>query len=130
MGMAPGHEFSMEKAAFKLNSDYMDVMGGPKSACFAEFKRIFVAGIKAARANAQVALGLVEIMMYQSNFPCFTGSRYGKGISLKRFEGRLMLDVPDSKIEKKALHLIDNAMNHTGTVLYDKFQYHSNGYIP
>jgi len=130
MGMAPGHEFSFEKAPFKLVNDYMDVMGGPKSECFAEFKRLFVSGFEAARANAQVALGLVEIMMYKSNFPCFTGSRYGNGISLKRFESRLMLDVPDNKIKKKAQHLIDNAMNHTGTVLYDKFQHYSNGYIP
>jgi len=130
MGMAPGHEFSMEKAAFKLNEDYMDLMGGPTSECFKEFKRLFVAGFEAARANAQVALGLVEIMMYKSNFPCFTGNRYGKGISLRRFESRLMLDVPDKNVRKKAMHLIDNAMNHTGTVLYDMFQYYSNGYIP
>jgi len=107
MGMAPGHEFSFEKAPFKLVNDYMDVMGGPKSECFKEFKRLFVSGFEAARANAQVALGLVEIMMYKSNFPCFTGSRYGNGVSLKRFESRLMLDVPDVKIKKKALNLIE-----------------------
>lgn len=107
MGMAPGHEFSFEKAPFKLTAEYMDVMGGKNSQCFAEFKNLFVQGFEAARANAQVALGLVEIMMYKSNFPCFTGSRYGHGISLKRFEHRLMLDVPDSKIKKKALGLIE-----------------------
>lgn len=106
MGMAPGHEFSMERAPFKLTADYVEVMGGRKSACFAEFERLFVAGFEAARANSQVALGLVEIMMYKSNFPCFTGSRYGNGISLKKFEDRLMLDVSDAKIKKKALHLI------------------------
>lgn len=130
MGMAPGHEWSLEKAPFKLTGEYVDVMGGSKSACFAEYKRLFVAGFEAARANAQVALGLVEIMMYKSNFPCFSGSRYGNGISLKRFEDRLMLAVPENKVKKKALGLISTAMQHTGTVLYDKFQYHSNGYIP
>lgn len=130
MGMAPGNEFSLEKAPFKLTGEYLEVMGGSKSSCFADFKRLFVAGFEAARANAQVALGLVEITMYKSNFPCFTGSKYGNGISLKRFQDRLMLDVPDGKIKKKALALVSSASQHTGTVLYDKFQYHSNGYIP
>ena len=128
MGMAPGHEFSMERAPFKLTKDYMDVMGGPKSECFAEFKRLFVAGFEAARANALVALGLVEIMMYKSNYPCFSGSRYGGGVTLKRFEERLMLHDPDSKVKKFALHLIDASMDNTGTHLYDLFQQHSNGY--
>lgn len=128
MGMAPGHEFSMERAPFKFTLEYLDVMGGRKSECFAEFKRHFVDGFQAARSNSQIALGLVEIMMYKSNFPCFTGSRYGNGVSLKRFEKRLMLNVPDHKVRKSVLKLIDKSLNHTGTNLYDKFQKYSNGY--
>jgi len=127
-GMAPGHEFSIERAPFKLTRDYMDVMDGEKSECFTEFKRLFVAGFEAARASSQVALGLVEIMMYKSNYPCFTGSRYGNGIALKRFEERLMLSTPDQKIRKKALNLILHSIEHTGTKAYDKFQHMTNGY--
>jgi len=78
-GMAPGHEWSLERAPFKLTQDYIDVMGGEHSSTFADFKRLFVAGFEAARANSQIALGLVDIMMYQSNFPCFSGARYGGG---------------------------------------------------
>mmetsp|Transcript_22047 Transcript_22047/g.40446 ORF Transcript_22047/g.40446 Transcript_22047/m.40446 type:complete len:85 (+) Transcript_22047:1393-1647(+) len=66
-------------------------------------------------------------MMYKSNYPCFTGTRYGGGVSLKRFEKRLMLDVPDVKVGKKALQLIINSVDSTGTKLYDVFQNHSNG---
>jgi phosphatidylinositol 4-kinase A len=128
MGMAPGHEFSMERAPFKFTQEYLDVMGGPGSECFAEFKRLFVAGFKEARKNSQIALGLVEIMMYKSKYPCFSGSRYGNGISLKRFEKRLMLDVPDKHIENRALGLLHNANNHRGTRMYDSFQQYSNGY--
>lgn len=130
MGMAPGHACSLEKAPFKLVQDYMDVMGGKKSACFEEFKRLFVAGFEAARKNSQIALGLIEIMMYKSNFPCFSGSRYGGGVAIKNFEKKLMLAVPDHKIKKKVLALIKAAKCATGTILYDKFQYHSNGYLP
>ncbi|KAL7512375.1 hypothetical protein ACHAXN_010599 [Cyclotella atomus] len=126
-GMAPGHEWSFERAPFKLTKDYIDVMGGIGSECFKEFQKLFVDGFKAARSNSLTALGLVEIMMYKSNYPCFTGTRYGGGVSLKRFEKRLMLDVPDNKIEKKALKLIKASIEHQGTKVYDVFQYYSNG---
>lgn len=126
-GMAPGHDFSMERAPFKLTKDYMDVMGGPSGESFKEFQKLFVDGFKAARSNSLTALGLVEIMMYKSNYPCFTGTRYGGGVSLKRFEKRLMLDVPEAKVGKKASHLISSSMDSTGTKLYDVFQNHSNG---
>ncbi|KAL9188958.1 hypothetical protein ACHAXT_011448 [Thalassiosira profunda] len=126
-GMAPGHEWSLERAPFKLTRDYLDVMGGTESECFKEFQKLFVDGFKAARSNSLTALGLVEIMMYKSNYPCFTGTRYGGGVSLKRFEKRLMLDVPDRKVEKKAMQLIASSIDSPGTKIYDVFQYHSNG---
>jgi len=126
-GMAPGHEWSFERAPFKLTQDYVDVMGGIGSESFKEFSTLFVNGFKAARSNSLTALGLVEIMMYKSNYPCFTGTRYGGGVSLKRFEKRLMLDVPDNKVDKKARKLIHNSIDSMGTKLYDVFQYHSNG---
>eukprot|EP00549_Striatella_unipunctata_P000735 CAMPEP_0118715824 /NCGR_PEP_ID=MMETSP0800-20121206/27125_1 /TAXON_ID=210618 ORGANISM="Striatella unipunctata, Strain CCMP2910" /NCGR_SAMPLE_ID=MMETSP0800 /ASSEMBLY_ACC=CAM_ASM_000638 /LENGTH=531 /DNA_ID=CAMNT_0006622107 /DNA_START=166 /DNA_END=1761 /DNA_ORIENTATION=+ len=128
MGMAPGHEASMERAAFKLTKEYIEVMDGEGSECFEEFCRLFVEGFLAARANSQIALGLVEIMMYRSNYPCFSGSRYGNGVALKRFEERLMLRVPENKVKARAFGLIKQAKNHLGTRLYDKFQKFSNGY--
>jgi len=126
-GMAPGHEWSLERAPFKLTKDYIDVMGGVTSGCFKEFQKLFVDGFKAARSNSLTALGLVEIMMYKSNYPCFTGTRYGGGVSLKRFEKRLMLDIPDSKVEKKAHQLITSSIDSSGTKVYDIFQKYSNG---
>ena len=126
-GMAPGHEWSFERAPFKLTKDYIDVMGGTTSECFKEFTKLFVDGFKAARSNSLTALGLVEIMMYKSNYPCFTGTRYGGGVSLKRFEKRLMLDVPDNKVDRKARQLIHSSIDSPGTKIYDVFQKYSNG---
>lgn len=128
MGMAPGHEFSMERAPFKLTKEYIEVMDGMDGECYKEFVGLFVKGLQAARKNSQIALGLVEITMFQSNYPCFSGVRYGNGVSLQRFEKRLMLDVPDDKVEMRAKHLIDLAGDHWGTRAYDKFQHWSNGY--
>ena len=121
----------MERAPFKFTKEYLEVMGGFESDCYKEFERLFVEGFKVARANSQIALGLIEIMMYKSNYPCFEGRRYGRGVSLKRFEKRLMLSgrtVKEKQVEKKARRLIKCAYNHTGTTLYDAFQKWSNGY--
>ena len=60
MGMCVGHEFTMERAPFKLTEEYVEVMGGPNSECYEEFQRLFVEGIKEARNKCQIALGLVE----------------------------------------------------------------------
>jgi phosphatidylinositol 4-kinase A len=128
MGMAPGHEFSMERAPFKFTKEYVEVLGGVTDKCYQEFERLFVEGFKVARQNSQIALGLVEIMMHQSNYPCFSGWRYGHGIALRRFEKRLMLSVPEDKIERRAKALISKARDHWGTNAYDKFQKWSNGY--
>lgn len=106
MGMAPGHEFSFERAPFKLTKEYVEVMGGLNSEGFNEFKRLFVTGFELARKNSLIGLGLVEIMMYKSNYPCFTGWRYGNGVALKRFEKRLMLGIPESRVKAKAEALI------------------------
>jgi len=128
MGMCVGHEFTMERAPFKLTEEYVEVMGGANSEVYQEFKRLFVEGLVEARNKCQIALGLVEIMMYQSNYPCFSGRRYGGGKALKGFRERLMLDIPDDQVEAKAMRLIDRARDHWGTRAYDSFQQWSNGY--
>jgi phosphatidylinositol 4-kinase len=128
LGMAPGHEFSFERAPFKLTKEYVEVMGGVNSDCYKEFERLFVAGFEEARKNYQIALGLVEIMMFQSNYPCFSGWRYGGGKALARFEKRLMLDVPEKQVKRRALKLIRRSKQHFGTYLYDAFQKATNGY--
>eukprot|EP00797_Seminavis_robusta_P033699 Sro78_g042320.1 Phosphatidylinositol 4-kinase beta (981) ;mRNA; r:25167-28488 len=128
MGMNVAHEFTFERSPFKLTPEYVEVMGGPRSKCFQEFKKLFVAGFKEARKNAQLALGLVEIMMYKSNFPCFSGWRYGNGVALTKFQKRLMVWTPDRLVEREALRLVNSARGHLGTYLYDCFQKATNGY--
>jgi phosphatidylinositol 4-kinase len=129
-GMAPGHEFSMERAPFKLTKEYVDVLGGPKSPKYEEFKNLFLSGFRAARESSQIAIGLISIMMYRSNYPCFSGFRYGGNVAIDRFKKRLMLDVPDDRIDARARALVDSSYNHKGTVWYDDFQLMTNGIAP
>merc|ERR1712232_1120069 len=55
----------------------------------------------------------VEIMMYQSKYPCFSGRRYGGGQALHGFRKRLMLDVPEYMVEKKVKALIKRSLGYT-----------------
>ena len=126
-GMNVGHEFTLERAPFKLTEEYVEVMGGTSGSAYLEFQKLFVEGMVEARSKCQIALGMVEIMMYQSNYPCFSGRRYGGGQALLGFRERLMLDVPDEQVEAKVLALIETARDHWGTRAYDKFQEWSNG---
>ena len=126
-GMNVGHEFTFERAPFKLTEEYVEVMDGTDGEAYQEFQRLFVEGMVEARSKCQIALGMVEIMMYESNYPCFSGRRYGGGQALRGFRERLMLDVPDHQVEPKARALIEAARDHWGTRAYDKFQEWSNG---
>lgn len=127
LGLAPGNDFSLERAPFKLTKEYVEVMGGIGSDGYREFERLFVEGFLVARKNSQIALGMVEIMMYKSNYPCFSG-KHGGGKALVGFEKRLMIHVPDKKVKRKALKLIRKSRQHMGTYLYDVFQKATNGY--
>ena len=127
-GMAPGHEWSFERAPFKLTQEYVDVLDGYGSPKFRQFTNLIVQGFMAARASSQIALGLVEIMMHRSNFPCFTGIRYGGDVALNRFRNRLMLHITDEKVLiSKVKGLVDRSYNHRGTKCYDLFQFYTNG---
>jgi len=127
-GMAPGHEFSMEQAPFKLTKEYIDVLDGYGSPKFQEFTNLIVQGFMAARGSSQIALGLVEIMMHRSNYPCFSGIRYGGEVALTRFKRRLMLHITDERVlMSRAKKLVKDSYDHWGTALYDKFQNATNG---
>mmetsp|Transcript_6258 Transcript_6258/g.15485 ORF Transcript_6258/g.15485 Transcript_6258/m.15485 type:complete len:1206 (-) Transcript_6258:200-3817(-) len=128
LGMNVAHEFTFERAPFKLTEEYVEVMGGTNGEAYKEFQRLFVEGMIEARSKCRIALGLVEIMMHKSNYPCFSGRRYGGNQAYLGFRKRLMLDVPDGRVESEARALIHSARNHLGTRLYDSFQNWTNGY--
>lgn len=75
-GLAPGKQFSMETAPWKLNKDLADVMGGIHSDHYADYRNRCVQAFLLARKHARQIMTLMEIMQFQSNFPCF---RYVQG---------------------------------------------------
>lgn len=51
-----------EQSPFKLTPEFVDVMGGPESELFLEYKTLLLAGLKAARKQQDRIVNIVEIM--------------------------------------------------------------------
>lgn len=65
----------MERAAFKLTAEYVEVLGGKESPMYEEFIQMFSDGLAAARKYATVTITMMEIMMFQviRGFSCAIG---------------------------------------------------------
>lgn len=126
LGIAPGNKFSMERAAFKFTQECADVMGGRGSDTYEYFREMFAQGLLSARKFENVAATLIEIMMFRSEFPCFSNKT---GV-LKAFKRRLRDDLTDDQFKAFGRTLVDRSLNHWGTRFYDKFQLWSNGIQP
>jgi phosphatidylinositol 4-kinase len=126
LGIAPGKQFSMEKAPFKLTEEMANVMGGRFSADFVEYARLCTQAMKIIRKNVDAISLLMEIMQVNSNVPCF---RYNKN-AMKDFRNRMMLNIPEQDIEYEVNKLIRKSYRHSGTKFYDDFQLATNGILP
>lgn len=51
-----------EQSPFKLTPEFLDVMDGPESLLYSDFKRLLLAGLKAARKQQDRIVNIVEIM--------------------------------------------------------------------
>eukprot|EP01033_Poteriospumella_lacustris_P003043 gene3043-2228_t len=122
-GLAPGKQFSMEKAPWKLNAEFVEVMGGYQSPLFKDYRQRCIQAFNVARRHAKAVLTLMEIMQAHSNYPAF---RYNPN-AIRDFRARLFLDRPDSDLPSIIDQLIAKSYKHTGTDLYDQFQLATNG---
>lgn len=91
---APGKQFSMEKAPWKLNAEFVEVMGGYQSPLFKDYRQRCIQAFNVARRHAKAVLTLMEIMQAHSNYPAF---RYNPN-AIRDFRARLFLDRPDSDL--------------------------------
>ena len=94
-GLAPGKQFSMEKAPFKLTEELADVMGGSNSAEFEEYISLCTRAFIVARKHAHAVSRMMEIMAHRSQYPSF---QYNKN-AIADFRKRLFLDQKDANAE-------------------------------
>ncbi|XP_060905435.1 phosphatidylinositol 4-kinase beta isoform X1 [Labrus mixtus] len=111
-----------ETSAFKLTSEFVDVMGGPDGDMFNYYKMLMLQGLIAARKHMDRVLQIVEIMQQGSQLPCFHGSSTMRGL-----KERFHMSLTEEQLQLLVDQLVDGSMRSLTTKLYDGFQYLTNG---
>ena len=71
LGFCPGG-VSFESVPFKLLSEYIELMNGKDSDLYAYFKTLMIRGFLELRKHVEDLSVLLEIMMQNSDLPCFS----------------------------------------------------------
>lgn len=57
-----------EQSPFKLTPEFVEIMGGPQSELWVEFKHLLLKGLMAARKHMDRVINIVEIMRSSKYF--------------------------------------------------------------
>ncbi|RHZ29744.1 hypothetical protein DYB37_001408 [Aphanomyces astaci] len=116
---SPGNA-AFESAPFKLTSDFVEVMGGPRSAAFRRFRSLCVRSFLVARKYRYRITLLVEMMVAgNEDLPCFQGDPRG---TVDRLADRFRPDLSVHECEDFVHQLIDASLDNWRTRWYDKYQ--------
>ncbi|CAK67262.1 unnamed protein product (macronuclear) [Paramecium tetraurelia] len=121
--ISPGN-LNFEKAPFKLTQEYIDLMNGRNSDLFLYYKNLMYRGFKALQGYVDEIIMIIEVMMQDSDLPCF------ERFDIKEFRDRFKEEANDEELQKYVDKLIDYSDNNWRTIQYDNFQRMTNGIMP
>ncbi|XP_030640156.1 phosphatidylinositol 4-kinase beta isoform X2 [Chanos chanos] len=111
-----------ETSAFKLTTEFVDVMGGLDGDMFNYYKMLMLQGLIAARKHMEKVVQIVEIMQQGSHLPCFHGSS-----TIRNLKERFHMSLTEEQLQALVEQMVDGSMRSITTKLYDGFQYFTNG---
>ncbi|XP_011829047.1 PREDICTED: phosphatidylinositol 4-kinase beta [Mandrillus leucophaeus] len=111
-----------ETSAFKLTTEFVDVMGGLDGDMFNYYKMLMLQGLIAARKHMDKVVQIVEIMQQGSQLPCFHGSS-----TIRNLKERFHMSMTEEQLQLLVEQMVDGSMRSITTKLYDGFQYLTNG---
>ncbi|KAM6229335.1 phosphatidylinositol 4-kinase beta isoform 1-T1 [Spheniscus humboldti] len=111
-----------ETSAFKLTTEFVDVMGGLNGDMFNYYKMLMLQGLIAARKHMDKVVQIVEIMQQGSQLPCFHGSS-----TIRNLKERFHMNMTEEQLQLLINQMVDGSMRSITTKLYDGFQYLTNG---
>lgn len=105
LGIAPGGKFTFERPPFKLTAEMAAVLGGWGAPAFKYYQDLIFRAFKVARQHAETLLTLMEIMSFQSKFPCFVkmGTKAIAGFKQRILYGQ---DLTDQQLERVVENLV------------------------
>ncbi|XP_061112030.1 phosphatidylinositol 4-kinase beta-like [Conger conger] len=113
-----------ETSAFKLTSEFVDVMGGLDGDMFNYYKMLMLQGLIAARKHMEKVVQIVEIMQQGSHLPCFHGSS-----TIRNLKERFHMNHTEEQLQVLVDQMVDGSMRSLTTKLYDGYQYITNGIL-
>uniref|UniRef100_A0A0N4ZYS3 Phosphatidylinositol 4-kinase beta n=1 Tax=Parastrongyloides trichosuri TaxID=131310 RepID=A0A0N4ZYS3_PARTI len=114
-----------ETSPFKLTPEIVDLMGGPTSDDFEEYKLLMLRGLIAARKHHDRIISLMNIMTNDCQIPCF---RYGPAL-VKGMLDRFHIPLTDDELHELIFNMVEYSRGSLTTRLYDNFQYYTNGIL-
>ncbi|KAF4969693.1 hypothetical protein FSARC_3139 [Fusarium sarcochroum] len=120
---SPG-SVGFEAAPFKLTHEYVDVLGGPTSSDFEDYKRLCKQAFQALRRSADNIIDLVTMMGHDSSMPCFA---VGIAQVTNTLRQRFQLHLSAEEAEHFVDDLVAKSFGSYYTRLYDTFQYRTQG---
>uniref|UniRef100_A0A336MN19 Phosphatidylinositol 4-kinase beta n=1 Tax=Culicoides sonorensis TaxID=179676 RepID=A0A336MN19_CULSO len=115
-----------EQSPFKLTQEYIDVLGGPDSELWLDFKHLLLKGLMAARKHMDRIINIVEIMRSSSQLPCF---KNGCARTVRDLRNRFHMNLTEEELQRKVEQLVQDSLNSISTKLYDGYQYLTNGIL-
>ncbi|KNC79184.1 hypothetical protein SARC_08419 [Sphaeroforma arctica JP610] len=114
-----------ESAPFKLTTEFVQVMGGVDSPGYRKFRDLLFIGFVTAKKHMENILVLVDIMQKGSDLPCFVA-----GLECRRLmKERFFHSETEHNLKLLVNGLVDRSLDAMSTVLYDNYQYYTNGIL-
>ncbi|RHY29960.1 hypothetical protein DYB32_004740 [Aphanomyces invadans] len=121
---SPGGNIGFESAPFKLTDEFVELLDGPRSKLFREFRSLCVKAYWALHQNMDKLLLLVEMMLVNDQpelrLPCFSR---GKKATMDELRQRLNPGLGKVACQEFVNDLIDQSLDNWRTRWYDKYQY-------
>ena len=92
LAFSPGG-INFESAPFKLTNEYVELMGGKNSNTFTYYKVLMMQGFIELRRHSENIQVMLEIMMKESDLPCFTE------FNLVEFMARFQIQCTDLEVK-------------------------------
>ncbi|KAG4073593.1 hypothetical protein HA402_000817 [Bradysia odoriphaga] len=115
-----------EQSPFKLTPEFVEVMGAPSSALWLEFQHLLLKGLMAARKHMDRIINIVDIMRKSAQLPCLKSGSSG---TINNLRNRFHMNLTEPELERKIEQLVQDSLNSLSTILYDGYQYLTNGIL-
>ena len=114
---SPGNH-NFECSTFKLTSEYVEVLGGPRSKLFSKFEALMLKGFMTLREHADEIIAFVEMTMISGiDLPCFVG----KDRVMSSLKERFKLEMTNAECKTFVHSMIEDATDNWRTRWYDKY---------